>query len=432
MEKIVNVDGVMVLYSHNKVNNATYCQFGIRTGAFAEKIEGTAHFLEHMLFYKTKNRNKDELLEEQNKLQINAFTGVDRMMITFKQSSSLIEEGFDVCSDMYFNGIYDPEDINKERQVIEQEVYRTESDKTRVGYLLHNSKLYNQKRLQISPCGTVDSIKKIDQKVLKEYQQQNYCKENFLVSICTDKSLGLVKKLVKKYILPKLIVNSNFVPKRTPEVFVNKDFSNYVKSDKSSHIVYLTYNTLPINNEKDVYAIAFLQKLLMYGRGRFYREFRIKNQLMYSTPKSSSFYNKNAIAYGVRFECSGANISTSLEKLAAAFKDLYNNGVTQQEFDYVKSQEKLIKDCYIPDPDDMPNMMSFDYTIFNKIITKKYDDKMFAAVTYDEVQNACKRLFNIPYIGITIIGDGKEKLPQLKELKNLFINNKKWQKNNNY
>ncbi len=425
MEKKIILDGVTVLYSKNKINKATYCQFGILTGAFAEEIAGTAHFLEHMLFYKTKNRNKDELLEQQDKLRINAFTGFDKMMITFKQSSSLIEEGFDVCSDMYFNGIFDKEDIDKERSVIEQEVYRVESDKVRVGFLQHDSKLKDAKRLAFSPCGTVDSIKKIDQKVLKEYQQQNYNKQNFLVSICTDKSLGFVKKMVSKYILPNLKDNPNFTPKNSPQNFVNKDFLNIVNSDKSSHTISLTYNTLPINNEKELYAIAFLQKALMYGRGRFYKEFRIHNQLMYSTPKPSSFYTKNAIAYGTRFECSAPNIKISLQKLAQAFKDLQTNGITKQEFDATKTKDKLTKDCFVLDPDDVPSNMHFDYTIFGKIISKKYDDKMFEAVTYTEVQDVCKKLFNINYIGATIVGDSKpEDLPNIKEIKQLFLSSK--------
>ena len=77
------------------------------------------------------------------------------------------------------------------------------------------------------------------------------------------------------------------------------------------------------------------------------------------------------------------------------------------------------------DPDDVPSNMHFDYTIFGKIISKKYDDKMFEAVTYTEVQDVCKKLFNINYIGATIVGDSKpEDLPNIKEIKQLFLSSK--------
>ena len=204
MAKILNIDGITLLYEKNKLNKGTYCVFGIKTGAFAEKIWGTAHFLEHMLFYKTKNRTTEEVKEAEDKLDIGAYTGFDYMCIHFGVSSRLAEESFDVCSDMFFNCAFDDEDMNKERGPILQEINRTSDNKKRMAKLAHLSKIFNEPRLAISAVGTVEDVKKLKEKDLREYQKENYCKENFVVSVCSNLSVEKIEQLVKKYILPHL------------------------------------------------------------------------------------------------------------------------------------------------------------------------------------------------------------------------------------
>jgi predicted Zn-dependent peptidase len=78
-EKIVKLkNGGVFIYSKTKVNNCSAVEVGFRVGAQADKKSGTAHFLEHTLFKKTKNRTNAEVEADRNKITfLNASTSMD-------------------------------------------------------------------------------------------------------------------------------------------------------------------------------------------------------------------------------------------------------------------------------------------------------------------------------------------------------------------
>ena len=55
-QKIIKLkNGGILIYEKSSLNNATAVEVGFKIGSFNEKVKGCAHFLEHMLFKKTKN-----------------------------------------------------------------------------------------------------------------------------------------------------------------------------------------------------------------------------------------------------------------------------------------------------------------------------------------------------------------------------------------
>ena len=84
-EKIVKLkNGGTLIYSHSKLNNCSAVEVGFSVGAFQERKMGTAHFLEHTLFKKTKNRTNSELEADRTKVAfLNASTSMDFLIVKF-------------------------------------------------------------------------------------------------------------------------------------------------------------------------------------------------------------------------------------------------------------------------------------------------------------------------------------------------------------
>ena len=81
---------------------------------------GISHFIEHMFFKGTYNRNCKEIAESIEDVggQINAFTGKEATCFYIKALDTHLELSLDIISDMLFNSKFTEEDIEKEKGVI--------------------------------------------------------------------------------------------------------------------------------------------------------------------------------------------------------------------------------------------------------------------------------------------------------------------------
>ncbi|MBQ3437434.1 MAG: insulinase family protein, partial [Fusobacterium sp.] len=100
--------------------------FFVKTGAINEYPEesGISHFIEHLLFKGTKNRTAKEISEfvDFEGGVINAYTSRETTCYYIKLMSSKIDVAIDILTDMFLNSTFDEENIEKERNVIIEEI----------------------------------------------------------------------------------------------------------------------------------------------------------------------------------------------------------------------------------------------------------------------------------------------------------------------
>ena len=77
-----------------------------------------------MLFKGTKNRKANEIAEEIDNLgaQMNAYTSKECTSFYVKVLEENINEALDILSDMFFNSLFSPEEIEKEISVVIEEI----------------------------------------------------------------------------------------------------------------------------------------------------------------------------------------------------------------------------------------------------------------------------------------------------------------------
>jgi predicted Zn-dependent peptidase len=106
--------------------------FGLWIGAGSrretEENNGISHFLEHMLFKGTKKRTARQLAETFDEIggQVNAFTSKEMTCYYAKVLDEHLEIAIDVLADMFFESLFDPEEIEKEQKVVEEEIRMVE------------------------------------------------------------------------------------------------------------------------------------------------------------------------------------------------------------------------------------------------------------------------------------------------------------------
>lgn len=165
----------------------------------SDEIAGASHFLEHLLFKGTRRWPTAKELSE----AIEGVGGVmngstDREMTVFwcKVARPHFQRALSVISDMLLNPLLDPEEMEKERQVIIEELNMTNDyPHYRVDLLLDETMWPNQP-LGRDTAGTKESVSSITREVLVDFLGHQYTPSNAVVSVAGDISHSEVVELV--------------------------------------------------------------------------------------------------------------------------------------------------------------------------------------------------------------------------------------------
>ncbi|MGL5506621.1 MAG: M16 family metallopeptidase, partial [Paraclostridium sp.] len=159
----------------------------VNAGSRIEKEEpaGISHFIEHMLFKGSKNRSSKEIASTIDNLggQINAFTSKECTCFYVKLLDEHIEIGVDLLSDMMLNSLFDSEEIDKERQVILEELKMYEDSPEDLAYDLLIENIYKTDGLGMNIIGTKESLDNINRDNILEYFNKYYVASNCVVSM---------------------------------------------------------------------------------------------------------------------------------------------------------------------------------------------------------------------------------------------------------
>lgn len=241
------------------------------------EFKGIAHFIEHMIFKGTKKRNQEQITREIEGVggEINAFTSDQITSIYTKMPKEHFEKGIDVVSDMAFNSVFSPVEIEKERKVIFEEIKRRHD--TPPQYVLGKLKemLYSPP-FGLSRLGTVDSLSRAKRNQLLDYYKY-YSLDNLIFTVVSDIPREEIRKAVLKH-MPK--IKRNPLPKVNPIPHL-RDHSELRKDLHQAHIA-LGFHA-PTFSQKQKYAAEIFDCIL--GRGmssRLWQEIREKRGLAYT------------------------------------------------------------------------------------------------------------------------------------------------------
>src|SRR6516165_8803186 len=102
----------------------------LRTGSRNERESenGITHFLEHMVFKGTRKRSAEEIARSADSIggHLDAFTAKECTSFSIKVLDEHLPRAFDVLADLVKNPLLRDEHINKESQVIQEEIKMVE------------------------------------------------------------------------------------------------------------------------------------------------------------------------------------------------------------------------------------------------------------------------------------------------------------------
>lgn len=255
MKNITELDnGLIIITEKREFNNITMGVF-VAAGLINETPEtnGISHFLEHMAFKGTKTRTQHELSNMIENLggRMNAYTSNDHTAYHVSVLPQHWKTGVEFLSDIIQNSIFPEEEIEKERNVILQEIKMYEDDPASVAFSNFNEITYKDQSFGRPILGPVENIKKFTKEDFIQYIQAGYKSNSIIFSICGnvnhDEVVAYVKsqfnQLMPGYTLP-----------HQENTFV-KGFKVVEKDIEQAHVVIGLKGPSITDSEKYTYSI---------------------------------------------------------------------------------------------------------------------------------------------------------------------------------
>src|SRR5258705_5015586 len=140
------------------------------------EVNGVCHFIEHMLFKGTARRTAREISAAIEGIggYMNAFTGEESTCFYARASHQQLEHLLEVIIDMFLASRFAPDDIEKERSVIKEEIAMYLDQPHQHVQELLSETMWPEHPVGRPLTGTDRTIDRFTRKSLIEYQQSNY------------------------------------------------------------------------------------------------------------------------------------------------------------------------------------------------------------------------------------------------------------------
>lgn len=376
----------------------------IKTGAVNERKEesGVSHFIEHLLFKGTKERTAKEISEyvDFEGGMINAFTSRDTTCYYIKLMASKLDVGIDILSDMLLNSTFEEENIEKERNVIIEEIRMYEDI---------SEEVVHEKNIEFaltgihsnSISGTVESLKKIDKNIILNYLDEQYIPENLvIVAVGAFNEDELYNKLDEK-----LKVLKNKKTKR------ELDFSYKINSGeniikKDSNQVHLCFTTKGVSNQDKLrYPVAIISNILGEGMSsRLFQKIREERGLAYSVYSYLTRFN-NCGLLTVYVGTTKEDYKTVIELIKEEFKNIREEGISEKELRKAKNKYESAITFSLESMGSRMNRLASSYLNYGRVVSIEEVRKEIESVSLDDIKKAAKYIFDENFYSQTIVGN---------------------------
>ncbi len=431
-DKIVKLkNGGVLIYSKTRLNNCFALEAGFRVGAVADKKPGTAHFLEHTLFKKTKTRSNADVEADRNRIVfVNASTSMDYLLLKLYRTNKLVNKSLEFAEDILMNSVIDDEYVETEKGVIKEELNMCLDGESRDVFLKNMSQAVSGAKFASEIVGkTEKNISSIKFKDLEDFKKKHFIGNNFVASMVTSLSFCKAKKLINKYFADKIPYQKGY--KKIDSYYDTKkiDKESSVKIYETSQDKISVLMSFKIDaNEIDIftknYNYSFLTKYLSGSQGELFLKLRNKGLIYRLDSDISSF--KDESLFNIVFETSKEKIKDILEIIAGEVHKIVHTLIDESVTEAYKKNLEYFADEKMPiRPTAKCHLNMMDYLSFGKLFKVKNRQKKMLrkGVNPKAVQKVANTIFNKhTKIYVSVLGNVTKKyVPSLDYFKEKFL-----------
>lgn len=311
----------------------------VLTGSRNENKEnnGISHFLEHMLFKGTKKRSAKDIAEAFDSIggEINAFTSKEYTCYYAKVLDTHKEFALEVLADMFFESVFDEEELEKEKKVVLEEIKMDEETPDDIIHDLLSAATYGEHPLGYPILGREQTLNSFTPADLRKYIKERYTPDNIVISVAGNTEEDFIGKIEATFGHFQGKVRhekSEKEPIFLPEHLMRK------KDTEQAHFC-LGYKGLAVN-DADLYSIILLNNAMGGSMSsRLFQEVREDRGLAYSVFSFHSSYLDNGLLT-IYAGTSVDQLGLLRKTISETIDKLFSEGLTDKELFNNKEQFK--------------------------------------------------------------------------------------------
>ena len=383
----------------------------VKCGSANESAEenGISHFIEHAMFKGTKTRTAYDISNEIDSIgaQINAYTSKEMTCYYTKSTTEHFGKSLEILSDIFFNSTFLDKELDKERQVILQEIAMTGDDPEELTLDLLSESYYGNCGYGAPILGSAKNVKRFNREEVVKYITKYYVPKNIVISIAGNVDLDTVETKVKESFVDKFTnfgAENNAIIDTTPKrgnILVNKDI-------EQAHIAIAMpscgFSSSRVNSASIVSTV--------FGGGmssRLYQRIREQSGLAYSVFSFLSTYQTAGtmcIYAGVHPD----KRDYAFDAIVQEIRNIYENGLSEKEFESGREQ---VKSSFIMSQESTATQMQLygRYLLKNNVVFN-FERKIADMNNLDvyDINREVKRNFCLEDCAVVSVGRNKEKL----------------------
>jgi predicted Zn-dependent peptidase len=373
---------------------------------------GVSHFIEHLLFKGTKTRTAAQIAEQVDAVGgvLNAFTGKEYTCYYAKVLGEDVKMTVDLLADIFLDSNFAPEEIDRERQVVLQEISQAEDTPDDFIHDLFNLHFWGGHPLALPIFGSVETVNAINRELLVSFMADRYRAGRVFIAaagaIDHDQLVANCERLFGG-IKGDGAVGPITAP--TDRLMV----LNHAKDLEQAHLCIGGRGLSQVDRLR--YAAYVLNTALGGGMSsRLFQEVREKRGRVYSIYSFMSAFIDCGY-FGIYAGTSPEWVDEVIEVTIREVAQIVHEGLRPAELTRAKSQLKGNMLLGMESTDSRMNRLARNEIYFRRDIPLEEIARGIEQVTNDQVVELASNCFNGERMGIVMLGDlkGRELGPEI-------------------
>jgi predicted Zn-dependent peptidase len=304
-----------------------------------KKLNGISHFIEHLVFKGTENRSAREIALTMDSVggQMDAFTSKEYTCFYAKVLDEHLPVAIDLLADIVQRPLFAPEELERERQVVLEEIRMVEDSPDELIYDLFSEYFYHGQALGRPIQGTLETVSALSRRQLLNHFRGSYRPANMMIVAAGNLNHARTGQLVRSSFTD--LERGRPFNRKPPKARTRAGLVMRRKKELEQLHLLLGLPAFPKSFEARYPLFVFNTILGGTMSSRLFQKIREERGLAYSVYSAvNTFIDTGFMAvYAASHPARGAEV---LRLIMGELRDLRDNGPTDEELEVAKEHLK--------------------------------------------------------------------------------------------
>jgi predicted Zn-dependent peptidase len=366
---------------------------------------GISHFVEHMLFKGTKTRSARDITEAVEGVGgfVNAFTTEDHTCYYAKAGAKYLPLLGDVLLDMMLHSRFDPEELEREREVIREEILMYRDQPSQHAEEVLTDLMWPRHPLGRPLTGSVETLATFTRRKVQNFVKETYNASTILITVAGNAThadaLAALKPLASKFKAGPVPAFQKWKSlKWKPEVRSIED------DTEQSHLSLGAHSVSRLDPSR--FSLKLLSVILGENMSsRLFQQLRENRGLCYSI-QSETMCLEDTGLLNISVGLDAEKVEKAVRLIAREFRKLGEKDISARELRQAKDYSIGHNELCLESTTHQMMWLGESILAYGRAVDPTEVQRSLAAVTAADLRATAARLLDPAKVGLAIVGHG--------------------------